>query len=179
VTFRMGDRRETRQWRGSVQRCVRAFALGVWAVILTTGGAAWADGGLEIELEPGTSNLSTAYAPMRVTFKNTGDSELRILDVFEPIPVFFQFSISKQDGTPITVPGGGKIDPPAGAERYIAIAPGGRYTREIDIAGLLPKSEWVTGDYYLWVTYRNAYGQGCFRGTAESNAITATIERTQ
>ncbi len=177
--FRVSIRNEVRDRRSGVRRALHALALGVCMAMLTTGGAARADGALDLEITAGATTLSTARAPIRVTFKNTSSAELRLFDVFEPLQVFFQFSITKQDGTPITVPGGGKIDPPAGVEQSIAIAPGGSHTREVDMASLLPASEWVTGDYIVWVTYRNAYGQDVFRGTAESNAITATIERAE
>jgi len=177
VSVRMGNRNEVRDRRNGVRRGLRALAFGVCMVIGTTGAVASADGALELELAAGASALSTARAPMRVTFKNTGSAELRILDVFEPTQVFFQFSVSRTDGTPIAIPGGGKIDPPSGVEPFIAIAPGATHTREVDMASLLPAGEWVSGEYIVWVNYRNQYGHGCFLGTAESNAITVTIER--
>ena len=179
MSFRVGNRNEVRDRRSGVRRGLRALAFGVCIVMGTTGGVARADGALALELAAGAPPLSTARAPMRVTFKNTGSAELRILDVFEPTQVFFQFSVTRPDGTPITIPGGGKIDPPAGVEQFIAIAPGAAHTREVDMANLLPAGEWVSGEYIVWVNYRNQYGQGCFRGTAESNAITVTIERAE
>lgn len=153
------------------------LAASLCAVAPMTAVTARADGEqLAIGLEAVGAPLTTARAPFRVTFRNAGTEPLNLLAIFEPIPVFFQFEIARSDGTPVQVPGGGKIDPPQGSEPYVALAPGATHVHELDLAPLLPAEGWASDTYTVFVRYRNAYGVGCFRGVIESEPISVRIE---
>ena len=164
------------RWTTRVLRA--ALVAGACLVMTTASGVARADGEvLEIGLDAVGAPLTTASAPFRVTFRNAGEAPLNLLAIFEPVPVFFQFQIAGADGTPIDVPGGGKIDPLHGDEPYLALAPGATHAQVVDVAPLLPRQDWASGAYTVSVRYRNAYGVGCYRGVVESEPITVRIER--
>lgn len=108
--------------------------------------------------------------PLRVTFANERTLPLRILAVFEPLPVFFTFHVVKSDGTPLALPGGGKIDFGPDGPGYLELPPGGSHTIEFNI-GTWFSRPLDPGPYSVSVTYHNQYGEDCFRGTVASDPI--------
>ena len=112
--------------------------------------------------------------PARLTFVNDGPSAARILDRFEPIPVFFSFDLIKADGTPILLPGGGKTDLGRNGERYFELAAGEARSLVVDIWPLLTTAL-QPGAYSLRATYHNQYGRDCFRGTLTSNVVAIEV----
>jgi len=131
---------------------------------------------LEIALLPGAT-YTQSYFPLRLRFVNCGNEPARILDSFEPLPVFFAFHLVKADGTPIGMPGMGKIDfgpiPPG----YIELRAGEAWSIKVDLAGLIGESL-SAGTYNLSAIYHNQYGDDCFRGRLNSNVVSIELVRT-
>jgi hypothetical protein len=123
---------------------------------------------------PSAGSHSLHLLPLQVTFRNIGDAALRILDQFEPIPVFFSFNIVYEDGTPIPIAGGGKIDLPSSMKNYITLLPSEHAEIRIDLERLLPGAI-KTGTYQITALYHNQYGEHCFIGSIRSNTITVDI----
>jgi hypothetical protein len=130
---------------------------------------------LELLLAPIPDEAFTAHRlPLRIVFVNGGAEPVRILDCFEPLQVFFSFHIARADGTPLSTAGGGKIDFGPEPSGYVELRQGESHSIEVDIAGLLTEAL-GPGDYSISTTYHNQYGEGCFRGTLESNPISINV----
>jgi hypothetical protein len=112
--------------------------------------------------------------PVLMGFVNSGDEPVRLLAHFEPLPVFFSFRLVKADGTPVAVPGAGKIDFGPGKPECLELAPGDTHTVDADVGTLLT-GELEPGRYSLSATYHNQYGEACFRGVLESNEISIDV----
>jgi urease beta subunit len=112
--------------------------------------------------------------PLIVSFKNNGDTPVRLLDHFQPLPVFFSFQVVKANGTPLLIPGGGKIDFSPGGMRYLELGPGHQRDVAVNPARLLT-TPLQPGGYSVAVTYHNQYGEDCFHGTLQSNPVTVEI----
>jgi hypothetical protein len=120
---------------------------------------------------PGVA-YSRRHIPLKITFENVGEEEIRLLQCFDPLPVFFSFSLVAEDGTPVSLPGAGKIDFFEGSIRYVALSPGQIFSLEVDIAEIIVFPEQLTpGNYSISVTYHNQYGENCFRGVLRSRPI--------
>jgi hypothetical protein len=116
----------------------------------------------------------TDSIPLSISFDNREEALVRMLDVFQPTPVFFSFEIVGEDGTPVILPGGGKIDFGPEPLRYRELKMGDAYTVTIDIADLL-SGPLRPGAYAVSANYHNQYGDRCFRGIVGSNTITIRI----
>ena len=127
---------------------------------------------IEIAVPPGQV-AHVGSIPLAITFRN-GGTPVRILRQFEPLPVFFSFDMVDADGTPLLLPGGGKIDLRRNVMEYVTLARGETYMLAVDIHHLMP-SPLKADAYTLSVTYHNQYGEDCFRGSLHSNTITVTI----
>lgn len=112
--------------------------------------------------------------PIRITFTNHGTAPIRILDHFEPLPVFFLFEVVGADGTPLIIPGGGKIDFGPNAPGYFELRPSDSRSIEVNVGRLLT-SALQLGLYSVSVTYHNQYGDRCFRGSVKSNTIMVEV----
>lgn len=113
-------------------------------------------------------------APLKVTFQNVSNKPIRILDMFEPVPVFFSFQVTQADGVPIVnVPGAGNMDP-FGSLNYITLKPNEKFTTTVRLDQVLPEV-FQPGDYKLSVIYKNQYGENCFTGRLTSNPIKLKI----
>lgn len=125
---------------------------------------------LELTLSIGAGALSPHSLPVRIAFVNRGRVPVRLLAEFQPLPVFFSFELVRDDGTPIALPGAGKIDFGPGQPECLDLEPGEMHATDADVAeplgaGLQP------GRYTLAVTYHNQYGEDCFQGVLHSNRI--------
>ena len=115
--------------------------------------------------------------PVRITFQNNEDQEIRLLHHFDPLPVFFAFALKRSDGTPIGIPGAGKIDFMEGQVECLPLSKGEFFGFETDLADLIPATtELQPGQYELSVTYHNQYGENCFQGVINSAPIKLMIE---
>jgi len=125
---------------------------------------------LEIVLSTAEPMRGAAGQSLRVTLENVGQSPMTVLKKFRPLPVFFAFKIERQDGTPILVPGAGKISIPQDAIQYVTLNEyesfGIRLRIDEIVRGGLEK-----GSYTISVVYHNQYGEKCFRGRIPSNTI--------
>lgn len=108
-------------------------------------------------------------------FINMGyTEEIKILNVFEPIPVFFSIYIEREDGTPILVPSVGAISFMEGSLDYIILENrGDQYHVTLNLNEILPEGLEV-GTYTVSVEYHNQYGEG-FKGSLKSNPITLEV----
>jgi hypothetical protein len=113
---------------------------------------------------------------LNVTFKNVSDDIVRILDSFddqENLPIWFHLQMVEFNGTPILgIRGGGKINL-RGTLKYMTLKPGERFSLQLDIAKLI--TDQYAGDFKISLTYRNQYGQNCFKGEASSNTLVVSI----
>jgi hypothetical protein len=114
--------------------------------------------------------------PLRVTFENISGQEMRILQHFEPLPVFFAFNMVGEDGMHIAIPGAGKIDFYEGSIKYATLPAGGTLNVDVNLAKVLARPELVKpGKYTISVTYHNQYGESCFRGMVSSGPTSVTL----
>lgn len=118
-----------------------------------------------------------SHLPLKVTFQNTGKGEaIRILRQFEPLPVFFTFSMVDKDGRHVAIPGAGKVDLPHHAIEYVVLSAGESFTIEIELAKHIANRKQIkAGPYTLSVNYHNQYGEHCFQGEISSQPLTLVI----
>lgn len=133
-------------------------------------------GELDLKVSPAGATFTDNRMPMQLMFTNLSSKDVRLLDCFEPLPVFFTFKLVGRDGTPIDMPGGGKIDFGPQPPGYIDLKPGATYSLDVDIARLISKPL-STGLYRISAIYHNQYGQDCFQGKLQSDWIEVEIER--
>ena len=124
---------------------------------------------LRVSALPETT-YSQGHFPLRLTFVNRGNARVCILGHFLPLPVFFSFDLVKEDGTPIILPGAGKIDFGRQSPPSIELEPGGTWSVVVDLGSLIAE-ELPAGVYVVSATYHNQYGENCFRGYLRSNTI--------
>lgn len=113
-----------------------------------------------------------------VVFKNTSTETVRLLKRFhdeENLSIWFQLQMLTLDGTPVAgMRGGGKINL-RGPLDYVTLGPGETFSFRLNAIKLLTALH--PGTYKVSLTYRNQYGQDCFKGTVESNTITIPVPR--
>lgn len=133
---------------------------------------------IEVKLDHNENKQLKEETIIYLQFINKGDLNCRILDYFEPLPVFFEFTlIDLKDNFYFPIPGAGKADIPNTLLSYKDIPPGGIYLKEFNLNqilndfGLALKS----GNYSLQIIYRNYYGDECIKGKFESNTINFKI----
>lgn len=121
--------------------------------------------------------LSTeTNVPLRVTFKNISEVQVKILDKFEEkyFYMWFIVQIKDENETPLlNLPGSGKISI-RGVKEYIELNPSEEYSFDINIADIL--SDINPGEYRLCLTYKNQYGDDCFKGMLDSNEIALCVQ---
>jgi hypothetical protein len=112
--------------------------------------------------------------PLRIAFRNRGPTVAYILDHFDPLPVFFSFRVVKPDGTPVSLPGAGKIDFGPQAPGLIELGPGKAWSTPVNLTPLIVE-ELPPGSYTISATYHNQYGDRCFKGRLSSNTIQVNL----
>jgi hypothetical protein len=115
---------------------------------------------------------------LKVAFRNASKNPVRLLKYFDDtpnLPIWFQLHITSLEGTPVLgIQGGGKIsirDP----LDYVVIQPGKTFSVEMDVAKFVTGLH--RGTYKVSMTYRNQYGEDCFRGELKSNTLEITVPR--
>src|SRR5262249_13949695 len=130
---------------------------------------------LLVSTVPGVS-YARGHIPLRITFENTATEEIKMLRHFEPLPVFFSVEMTRADGTPIAIPGAGKISFAEGQIEYLVLRRKESFGFEVDLSTVIPPSAEVKrGDFTVSVTYHNQYGEGCFQGQLSSAPIRLTL----
>jgi hypothetical protein len=124
--------------------------------------------GLDLRIEPAPD--SHGRLAVRVTFANRGSGRVCLLDCFEPLPVFFSFHLVRADGTPVGLPGGGKIAFGPDAPGYVGLEAGQTFSLDIDLAPLAPR-DLEPGAYDVSAEYHNQYGRDCAQRTLQSNTV--------
>jgi len=128
---------------------------------------------LRLEIEQPRRESSGARFPLRIRFTNEGDAPVDILEAFEPLPVFFAFHLVRPDGTPISLPGAGKIDFGPDGPGHITLQSGETFTLDVDLASLGDVPE--PGLYRLSATYHNQYGRPSAQRVLTSNTIDVQV----
>lgn len=133
---------------------------------------------IQVQVVDGT-NYSTKNLPVNVIFRNTSDGAIRLLDVFDDSKLkssFFVAKINDVNGTPIDTIGGGKISLSKDAMQYVVLKKDESHVVRLDLTNFLPGDfKLRPGSYFVSVIYQNQYGEDCFKGKVESNAINLTI----
>ena len=113
-----------------------------------------------------------------IVFENLTDENIRILDCFDPLPVFFSFNIKKEDGTYLDLPGAGKIAFSQGDLKYINVEPNESHTLHLDISNFIESygTKFSKGKYEIQVHYHNQYGDDCIKGWFEIEPTEFNIE---
>jgi hypothetical protein len=111
-----------------------------------------------------------------VAFKNNSSTSVKLLKYFDDednLPIWFQIHMTSLDGTPVPgIRGGGKISL-RGPLDYVLLAPGEKFSLRLEVAKFV--SDLQPGSYKISVTYRNQYGEDCFRGELNSNVLEVNI----
>lgn len=131
-------------------------------------------GPLGLTLEPGVGGASAQRFPVIARFDNQSSRDLRLLDLFHPLPVFFTTRLVSGAGAEIDVVGAGKLEPVEGRLRYVELSRGATHEVELDLAPWI-RAELPGGAYSLAMSYHNAYGDGCFRGVVDSTPIMVNV----
>ena len=137
--------------------------------------------------------MSTASSPLRLTlqvetvrdggpfpviarFLNVSTGPVRMLNVFDPLPVFFTSRLERlEDGADVDITGAGKADFFEDQLQTIDVGAG----RSFDVA--LDLRPWIRdslrpGRHQLTLTYHNAYGDDCFSGPLTSAPAGLDVE---
>ena len=118
---------------------------------------------LSLTVHAGPVSKPNERFPVTAVFTNISSSPVRMLTVFDPLPVFFTASAMAASGTRIDIAGMGKMDPLDGTLTYAELWPGETLEAPLDLAPWI-RGEVVPGTYRLSLQYHNAYGSDCFRG---------------
>ena len=138
-----------------------------------------------------TDSMSAAQSPLRLTlqagqvrasgpltvtarFTNVSSQPVRMLPVFDPLPVFFTTKLQRLSNGEVDVAGAGKADFPDEALQPRVVRPGESLDAELDLGPWI-RGTLRPGHYGLTLTYHNAYGEGCFRGPLTSDPITVEV----
>lgn len=119
-------------------------------------------------------NYTVSRIPLKVTFQNISEKEVRILSAFKKpqlVPIFFRLSVRASDGTPMPAGGGGKVSLRKESYQYIVLKKGQKTDMIIDVAQFLSGTQLKAGTYDFSLSYYNQYGSDCFQGTLESNTV--------
>jgi hypothetical protein len=113
--------------------------------------------------------------PVIARFTNVSAEPVRMLPIFDPLPVFFTTSLQHLADGEIDVAGAGKADFPESELRPMDVSAGESLDAELDLQPWI-RGMVVPGLYRLALTYHNAYGDGCFRGPLTSAPITIEVK---
>jgi hypothetical protein len=109
-------------------------------------------------------------------FKNTSKSSIHLLKYFKDetnLSIWFQLHMTLLDGTPVPgIRGGGKIGLQEPLE-YVMVPPGKTFSLQIDFAKFV--TDLQPGTYEMSITYRNQYGNDCFKGELTSNTVVVQV----
>jgi hypothetical protein len=107
-------------------------------------------------------------------FTNTSEHGIRLLELFDPVPVFFVTALAPIGGGEIDVAGMGKIDAADGSLQYVELASGASFEVALDLAPWI-RAPLAPGPHRLAMRYHNGYGADCFHGLLDSAPINVTI----
>ncbi len=117
--------------------------------------------------------------PAEVSFRNRTGDTVRILDLFDTgvsSRVFFSITWFDTNGTPVFSTGGGKISPSKASIKYVELKKDEEFLTKIKLREFLPNKEPLkSGLYEVQITYRNQYGEDCFKGRLESKKIRVVL----
>jgi hypothetical protein len=115
------------------------------------------------------------HLPVQAHFANRGAALVRLLRLFEPLPVFFEVDMRAANGTPIEAAGMGKADIPRRLLSYVELRSGEEFEVLLRLDEVIPAEDVTPGAYTLALTYHNQYGKNCFHGVLKSNTIAIEV----
>ena len=127
--------------------------------------------GLKITIDLLGENISKSNLTIKISFVNTSNKSLNLLNQFKHTRIFFSFKIFDDKGGELVLPSGGKISFRKNDFKYINLLPGNKYTLQINLAEKFSDylAQLKKGKYTILVAYLNQYGRNCFKGVAWSN----------
>ena len=135
---------------------------------------------VEIRLSPSGAPSAVRAATnvvVDVIFKNNSTNAVRVLDYFEPLPIFFSWDIREKGKAPLSLPGAGKISIPRREYKYLTIPPKGTHSLKVSLSEFLREHRlsFQSGTYTISTSYRNQYGEECVQGIFPSNKIELVV----
>lgn len=119
--------------------------------------------------------------PLRVTFENNDEKNIRLLRQFKPVKSFFDITLQTSTGTnvPVEKTANSQTAPPKSAPvpevlQYVDLGFGESFGTLVDVSELLPPAL-PEGRYIIRLTYRNQQGENCFKGTKTTNPVSVEI----
>lgn len=112
--------------------------------------------------------------PITARFTNASPEPVRLLTLFDPLPVFFTASLSPVGGNGVDIAGMGKMDPLEGTLSYAQLSPGAHLDAPLDLASWI-RGRVAPGEHQLSLQYHNVYGADCFKGVLDSMPITVQV----
>jgi len=123
--------------------------------------------------------IKANHLSFKVHFKNLKYEPVKLLDLFDPLPIFFEILITKNDGDNIFLPGAGKLDfGPGNTFKYIELTQGKSYIKTLNVSQFLKENNKILspGKYKIKISYHNQYGSNCIKGWFEGNEIPITVK---
>ena len=125
---------------------------------------------------------TTENIPLEVVLTNVSSETINLLNAFDtPNRKRIFFTVTLRDGneSPFFTSGGGKISFSKDSMKYIELKPGEQTSISISLLDYdLPLDTLKEGLYSVLVTYRNQYGEGCFKGTVSSLPLDLILNKT-
>lgn len=134
---------------------------------------------LEIQLPEHSKLVSANDITVNIKFTNKSGTDVRLLKVFEPVPIFFSIQLTDSARKTVDVPGAGKISIPENLLEYVSVPAGASYIKSLRISDFLQEYNKVLpyGKYRCKIIYHNQYGNNCVKGWFESNVISFEVKR--
>lgn len=124
-------------------------------------------------------DYSTKDIPIELVFRNPNEKEVRLLDIFDDEKakqIFFTIELRDSNGTPLSTVGGGKIAFSRDSMKYVVLRKDAEFSVLLNIKDFLVSATSLKPDNYsVSITYRNSYGEDCFKGSIESNILSLNL----
>ncbi|MDQ3491024.1 MAG: hypothetical protein M3449_08165 [Acidobacteriota bacterium] len=122
---------------------------------------------------------TTGDAPLDIIFRNNADEPVKLLNLFDDPKakkILFNVTLRDSSESPIFINGGGKIALSQDSMKYIELKKGEETLVKINLTDFVPENYSLKpGVYSVIITYRNQYGENCFRGTLESKSLNLVL----
>lgn len=126
-------------------------------------------------------NYSTENIPLEIVFTNVSSYTINLLDAFDTSNkkrIFLTVTLRDGHESPFFTSGGGKISFSKNSMKYIELKKGEQTSVRINLIDYdLPHETLKAGLYSVLVTYRNQYGEDCFKGTVTSQPLNLVLNK--
>lgn len=133
---------------------------------------------MDFIIQAPTAKFNRNNVIVNLAFNNKADKTIRLLNIFDPVEVFFSLRIYTKGGKLFVPLLGGFIDFPYGTKMpYIQIKPNQSFVKELNISAILKAHdiELEALKYDLEMSYFNYRGDDCIKGRFKSNTIELDI----